>query len=210
MSRATAHEYFETACGETLTETVKDNYLNKTRVVIFADLQPWGASHIQTNEATETKDSVALTANTQTEYAYPSTATAMDIKRIAVRADTSSPYYTARPVDPFEFGDPIADSYSDWTYPVYFLRNNKYIVYPQFTSIVTAAIKVYLYVTTLELSATNTTTGLSKEGERLWALKAAQKYYEASKEPIRALTMAKDYAEYRWSLNRLAPLPAKK
>lgn len=210
MSRTTVHEYFETACGETLSDTVKDEYLNKTRAVVFADLQPWGASHIQTNEATETKDSAALTANTQTEYAYPSTATAMDIKRIAVRSSTSSPYYTARCVDPFEFGDPIADSYSDWTKPVYFLRDNKYIVYPQFTSVVTAAIKVYLYVSTSELSSSTTTTGLSKEGERLWAIKAAQKYYEASNEPVRALAMAKDYAEYRWSLNKLAPLPAKK
>lgn len=205
MSRTTVHSYMEAFGGATLSTTSKDLYLNMTKPLVLSDLRPWGASHIQTNTSVDYVSSTAAVAYTQTEFAYPSTNVPMEIIGVAVKYTASASYITARMVQPFEDGDDIADKYTDQSNPVYFLRNNKIIVYPQFTAIITNAIKVNMVQRLSEVSASVTTTGLSAEGEKLWALRALVAYFSATDDKKAGAKMA-EYNDYLWALAHIAPI----
>ena len=207
MSRATTHTYMEAFGGVTMSEETKDLYLNMTKPILLSDLKPWGASHIQTNSSYEDIDSVAATDYAQTEYSYPSTNIPMEISGIAVKYTASASFITARCVAPFEHGDDTATHYTDQNSPVYFLRDNKIIVYPQFTAIVADAIRVRMTQRLSELSKTVTTTGLSTEGEKLWALLALYTYFVALND-TKAATVNAQYQEYHWALKHMAPIGA--
>ena len=205
MSRATAHSYMEGFGGIDISEESKDLYLNITKPIILSALRPWGSSHIQTNTSSDCVDSVAATAYTQTEYAYPTTNVPMEIIDVAVKYAASASHKTARCVQPFEHGDDIADGFTDQDDPVYFLRNNKIIVYPQFMSIITDAIKVQMVERLSALAETITTTGLSSEGEMLWALKVLE-YYLSAINDNKAAIVKTQYNEHLWALKKIAPI----
>jgi hypothetical protein len=207
MSRTTIHAYMEAFSGSTISELSKDLYLNMTRPLVLSDMLPWGASHIQTNTAVDYVSSTAAVDYTQTEYAYPTSNIPMEISGVAVKYAVSASYKTARCVQPFEHGDDCANNYTDQDNPVYFLRNNKIIVYPQFTAVVADAIKVQMVQRLSELSSGNTTTGLSSEGEKLWAVRAVVAYFMATGDKKAAGVQAQ-YQEYHWALKKISPLAA--
>lgn len=207
MSRSTAHSYMEAFGGITLSETSKDLYLNMTKPLVLSDLRPWGASHIQTNTSVDYISSTVAVAYTQTEYAYPTTNVPMEITGVAVKYAASASYKSARMVEPFEHGDDCANDYTDQEDPVFFLRNNKIIVYPQFTAIVTNAIKVNMVQRLSEISESVTTTGFSSEAEKLWALKALVSYFSATGDN-KAESKEMEYQEYLWALKHIAPIGA--
>jgi hypothetical protein len=209
MSRTTVHAFMAAVTGETIDDTVKDLYLNLCKSEVIADTHPWGASHFQTVETTDTINSTAATTNTQTEYAYPSTHVPLEIKKVGIRYDSSGAYITARRVDPFLAGDSEASLYTDQSNPVYFIRNNKIVVYPQFGSVVTAGIIVEMVENPIDISGTQTSTYVSNEFEKLWAYKAAEHYYTADNEEKRALTMRAGYVNQLVALELLAPVSSK-
>ena len=57
MSRTEVHAYMEAHSGETLEDSVKDTYLNLCKTQVMSDMMPWGSSHLQTVETTDTIDS---------------------------------------------------------------------------------------------------------------------------------------------------------
>jgi len=206
MSRTTIHAYMEAFGGSTISETSKDLYLNMTRPLVLSDLRPWGVSHIQTNTSVDYIASTAAVDYVQTEYAYPTSKVPMEIQGVAVKYAASASYKTARMVMPFEHGDDIALDYTDASNPVYFLRDNKIIVYPQFTTVVANAIKVQMVQRLSEISDGNTATAMSSEGEKLWALRGLVAYFLATGDK-KADTLMAQYNEYFWALRSMTPLP---
>lgn len=213
MSRATAHAYLEGVSGEVLDEATKDLYLNLSKAQVIADLLPWGRMHLadhinqdysETTETTETIDTSAVQPGEQTEYPFPTNP--KEIIALCVRRSTSAPYRTAKPVKPFQPGDPEAAIYTDEENPVYFVREGKIVVYPQFSSAVIAGIKVYFFSDSLDLSINQTNTGFSPSAEKLWAYKAAGAYYRAVNDVNRARLMEEGYERLLWAMKKTAPI----
>lgn len=199
----------EAHSGETLEDSVKDTYLNLCKTQVMSDMMPWGSSHLQTVETTDTIDSTVSVANTLTEYAYPVTNVPIEITGISVMRQTGGAYLTARRVSPFEYGDPEINGYSDSNKPVYFIRNNKIVVFPLFDAVVVDAIKVYMVEVQTNISATQTVTYVSDEFEKVWAAKGAEQYYAAGNDGQRALMMKGKYNELLNALSTMAPVPSR-
>jgi len=193
--------------GTTLSPESKDLYLNMTKPLVLSDLRPWGASHIQTNTSVDYISSTVAVAYTQTEYSYPTSNVPMEITGVAVKYAASASYKTAIMKQPFEHGDDCADDYDDQDNPVFFLRNNKIIVYPQFDAVVTNAIKVNMMQRLSKLSSSVTTTGFSDEAEMLWSLRALVAYFSATGD-AKAEEKIAEYKDYLWSLKHMAPIGA--